>query len=111
MSVRANEHIVLFMSETSRLCRLNEALGVTEECPEEACPFREPGGAVVAGRCAFDERLDLSGRRDMAGFLMQIRGGLGTEQTNERAGGAPPLLSRSERRPRRMTAPRRLLVA
>jgi hypothetical protein len=71
------------MSETSSPCRLSEALGVTEECPEKTCPFWEPGGAVLVGRCAF-ERLDLSGRRDLAGFLMQIRDGLGTERTDEK---------------------------
>lgn len=75
MSVCADEHIVLCMSETSRLCRLNEALGVSEECPEGTCPFWEPGGAVLAGRCAI-EGLALSGRRDLAGFLLRLRAGL-----------------------------------
>ena len=62
------------------LCRLNEALGVAEECPEEACPFWEPGGAVLSGRCAF-EGLDLGGRRDLAGFLLRIREGLHSAET------------------------------
>jgi hypothetical protein len=64
------------------LCRLNEAFGVAEECPEKACPFWEPGGAVLAGRCTF-EGLDLSGRRDLAAYLLQLRAGLRTAETNE----------------------------
>ena len=68
------------MSETPRLCRLNETLGVAEECPEAACPFWEPGGAVLAGRCAF-EGLDLAGRRDLAGYLLRIREGLHSAET------------------------------
>jgi hypothetical protein len=63
------------MSDTPRLCRLNETVGVAEECPEEACPFWEAGGAVLPGRCAF-EGLDLAGRRDLAGYLLRIREGL-----------------------------------
>jgi hypothetical protein len=61
-------------------CRLNEAFGVAEECPEEACPFWEPGGAVLAGRCTF-EGLDLAGRRDLAGYLLRIREGLHSAET------------------------------
>jgi hypothetical protein len=82
MMFRADEPIVLSMGVTSRPCRLNEALGVTEECPEEACPFWEPGGAVVAGGCAL-ERLDLSGRRDLAEYLLRLRAGLHTAETSE----------------------------
>jgi hypothetical protein len=64
------------------LCRLNEALGVAEECPEEACAFWEPGGAVLAGRCTF-ESLDFSGRGDLATYLLRLRAGLRTAETNE----------------------------
>lgn len=63
-------------------CRLNEALGVAEECPEEACPFWEPGAAVLAGRCTF-EGLDLSGRGDLAAYLLRLRADLRTAETNE----------------------------
>jgi hypothetical protein len=45
--------------EIVSLCRLNQALAVAEECSEEVCPFWEPGGAVLPGRCAF-EGLDLA---------------------------------------------------
>jgi hypothetical protein len=60
------------MATSTRLCRLHEALGRDEACPEEPCPFWEPGGAVVEARCAF-ERLDLSGRPDFARWLLGIR--------------------------------------
>lgn len=80
MTSRAGERIVGTMSVTPRPCRLNETLGVAEECPEARCPFWEPGGAVLAGRCAF-EGLDLGGRRDLAGFLLRIREGLHSAET------------------------------
>jgi hypothetical protein len=82
MWFRADEPIVVSMNETSRPCRLSDALGVTEECPEGACPFWEPGGAVLEGRCAF-ERLDLSGRRDLADFLLLLRADLRAVETND----------------------------
>jgi hypothetical protein len=69
------------MSNTTRLCRLNETVGVAEECPEEACPFWEAGGALLQGRCAF-EGLDLAGRCDLAGYLLRIREGLHSAETS-----------------------------
>ncbi len=55
-----------------RLCKLQYAVGRVEECPESACPFWDPGGAVLEGRCAVD-RLDLVGRPDVADWLVRIR--------------------------------------
>jgi hypothetical protein len=54
------------------LCRLHATLGRAEECPENACAFWEPGGAVLAGRCAFED-LDVEGRPELAPFLLRIR--------------------------------------
>ena len=54
------------------LCALEHAVGRSELCPESGCPFWEPGGAVVSGRCAF-EQLDLSGRPDVAKELLRVR--------------------------------------
>jgi hypothetical protein len=54
------------------LCRLKAALGEVQKCPEEACPFWEPGGAVLDGRCAF-ERVDLPSHPDVATLLLRIR--------------------------------------
>jgi hypothetical protein len=55
-----------------RLCRLEQAVGVDTACPEERCPFWEPGGAVLEGRCAF-EGVDFGRDRDVANVLLGIR--------------------------------------
>jgi hypothetical protein len=55
-----------------RICRLEQQVGHPEHCPEDACPFWEPGGAVLAGRCAFDH-LDLDGRPGVAAELLRVR--------------------------------------
>jgi hypothetical protein len=49
------------------------AQGRAEPCPQERCPFWEPGGAVVAGECVID-RLGVDVRRpDLAAFLLEAR--------------------------------------
>jgi hypothetical protein len=55
-----------------RLCRLEQAVGVDAACPEDACPFWEPGGAVLAGRCAV-EGIDFSRDPGVATWLLAIR--------------------------------------
>ena len=90
------------------LCRLNEVLGVAEECPEEACPFWEPGGAVLSGRCAFEGLAAFGGRRDLAGFLLRIREGLHSAENRRKARGASPLLPAAERGLWRLSERRRL---
>ena len=55
-----------------RLCRLQYVVGRIEPCPEGRCPFWELGGAVLPGRCAFEE-LDLSARPAVAQVLLRIR--------------------------------------
>ena len=65
----------------ANFCRLQEALGGREACPEAACPFWEAGG-VVEGRCVV-ERLDLSGRADLAGWLLLIRDQLTAAQSRD----------------------------
>lgn len=64
----------------SRECRLDALAGVTTLCTESACPFWEPGGAVLEGRCAF-EGLDLLRRSDVVSELLRVR--------EELAGAAP----------------------
>jgi hypothetical protein len=59
-------------SGEATFCRLQYAVGRIEECGRARCAFWEPGGAVLPGRCAFDE-LDLSGRPAVAQLLLQIR--------------------------------------
>jgi hypothetical protein len=56
----------------ARICALEQTQGRVVPCREGDCPFWEPGGAVLSGRCAFD-RLDLSGRSDVAAELLRIR--------------------------------------
>jgi hypothetical protein len=55
-----------------RLCRLDRAVGVDAACPEECCPFWEPGGAVLEGRCVF-ERVDFGSDHEVARLLLGIR--------------------------------------
>jgi hypothetical protein len=53
-------------------CRLAYTARRVEECPETACAFWQPGGAVLEGRCAV-EGVDLSGRRDLSAWLLGVR--------------------------------------
>jgi hypothetical protein len=66
----------------TRLCRFQSVLGRIERCPEDPCPFWEPGGAVLEGRCAFDP-LDLGGRPELAESLLEIRTALERARTRE----------------------------
>jgi hypothetical protein len=63
------------MEQTTRLCSLESVVGKAEECPADACPFWEPGGAALGGRCAVHE---LGGVTDpaVATWLLEIRGKL-----------------------------------
>ena len=58
-----------------KLCSLEAAVGRSEACPEDACPFWEPGGAALDGRCAFEE-LGVSADAGLASWLLEIRGRL-----------------------------------
>jgi hypothetical protein len=53
-------------------CRLTSVAGHPEPCPEDRCPFWERGGAVLPGRCGF-EQIDLADKAELAGFLLRIR--------------------------------------
>lgn len=58
--------------ETRPRCTLKAVLGKAEACPEERCPFWEPGGAALGGRCAVEE-LGLSTDAPLATWLLEIR--------------------------------------
>ena len=60
------------IEHTTRLCSLEAAVGRLEACPEGGCPFWEPGGAALAGRCAFEE-LDIEADAALATWLLEIR--------------------------------------
>lgn len=53
-------------------CRLEALAGRERPCPEDACPFWEPGGAVLEGRCAL-EQVDLAGRSAVVSELLHLR--------------------------------------
>jgi hypothetical protein len=61
--------------QTPRLCSLEAAVGRTGKCPEDSCPFWEPGGAALGGRCAF-EQLGIDADAGLAAWLLEIRGRL-----------------------------------
>jgi hypothetical protein len=65
-----------------RQCRMASIAGRPEECPEDLCPFWEPGGAVLSGRCEF-EQIDLADNSELAGFLLRIRHVLEQARTRE----------------------------
>jgi hypothetical protein len=67
-----------------RLCVLEQvARGEAAVCAETECPFWEPGGAVLAGRCALEE-VDLAGRADVAVELLWVRERLRTLNADDR---------------------------
>jgi hypothetical protein len=55
-------------------CRLAAAALRDEACAAR-CPFWEPGGAVLDGRCAF-ETVDIEGRGPLVTELLDLRGRL-----------------------------------
>ena len=63
-------------------CRIDALAGCTTLCPEGACPFWEPGGAVLEGRCMF-ELVDLSSRPAVVSELRALRDRLSTADTSE----------------------------
>jgi hypothetical protein len=67
-------------NEATTFCKLVSARGLHEACPEAGCPFWEAD--VVEGRCVV-EQLDLSGREDVAVWLVQIRDQLAAARSSE----------------------------
>jgi len=61
-------------------CRLQYAAGRIEQCPEDACPFWEPGGAALKGSCAV-EQLDLTARPELVSWLLMLRKNLEEAKT------------------------------
>lgn len=72
------------MGET---CHLDALLGTVAACPKDRCPFWEPGGAVLEGRCAFD-RLDLARRPAVVSELLRVREELKVADDGEERGAA-----------------------
>jgi DNA-binding SARP family transcriptional activator len=80
------------IESTTRLCSLEATVGRLEACPEGACPFWEPGGAVLDGRCAFEE-LDVTADDAFAGWLLEIRERLASAESTVAADAARSLFS------------------
>jgi hypothetical protein len=70
------------IQQTTRLCTLSHAVGKSEACPEEACPFWEPGGAALPGHCAFEE-LGVEADPELAIWLLGIRSRLAAASSAE----------------------------
>jgi hypothetical protein len=70
------------ITHPTRLCSLEAVVGKAQACPEDACPFWEPGGAVLGGRCAFDE-LGVATNAEFASWLLEIRGRLDSAGSSE----------------------------
>ena len=77
---------------TTRPCSLEAAVGRHEACPTGGCPFWEPGGAALDGRCAFEE-LDVTADAALAGWLLEIRGRLASAESTVAADAAHSLFS------------------
>jgi hypothetical protein len=62
-------------------CRLAAAAGRPESCPGKPCPFWKEGHGAPGIRCVIEElalerTLDLTRRRDLADWLLELRGQL-----------------------------------
>jgi hypothetical protein len=77
-------------SDPTRLCSLEAVVGRLEPCPQGECPFWEPGGAVLGGRCAFEE-LDITADAPLATWLLEIRGRLASSESTVAAEAARSL--------------------
>jgi hypothetical protein len=74
------------LQQRRRFCSLAAAVGEYEACPEEACPFWEPGGVALGGRCAV-EQLGVAADAALARWLLEIRKKLAatSSESEERA--------------------------
>ena len=77
-------------SEPTHLCSLEATVGKLAACPEGACPFWEPGGAALEGRCAF-EALDIAADATLANWLLEIRERLASSESTVAADAARTL--------------------
>jgi DNA-binding SARP family transcriptional activator len=80
------------IEHATRHCTLEAAVGKIEACPENACPFWEPGGAALGGRCAF-EQLDVATDASLAAWLLEIRERLASAESTAATAAAHSLFS------------------
>jgi hypothetical protein len=67
------------------MCRLAAIAGRELRCAQAGCPFWEPGGAVLEGRCVF-ERMNLAACPALAADLIDIREQLDAAARDARVG-------------------------
>ena len=82
--LRGGEDVRMDTECATRLCTLESAVGKHEACPEGACPFWEPGGAVLGGRCTFEE-LDIEADAALATWLLELRDRLASAESTAAA--------------------------
>ncbi len=84
MEAQRNDRVVMHASPTAefRVCRLQYVASLVGACPEDRCPFWEPGGAVLDGRCAL-EQLSTRDSRTLGTWFPQIRAQLQRAQTDQ----------------------------
>lgn len=70
------------IGETTRLCSLEATVGKAGACPEKRCPFWEPGGAALGGRCAVED-LGLVADVPLATYLLELREKLETASSED----------------------------
>ncbi|HUZ16205.1 MAG TPA: hypothetical protein VMU72_08510 [Gaiellaceae bacterium] len=58
--------------DDEKTCRLEAMEGRVVVCPEGACVFWEPGGAVLEGRCVLDD-IDFAREPGLAHWLLGFR--------------------------------------
>jgi hypothetical protein len=80
-------------SVRTAVCRLDEALGRPHPCTTAACPFWQPGGAVLEGRCVL-EHVDFERRPELAPELLDARRRLERARTEDEARDAHELVLR-----------------
>jgi hypothetical protein len=70
------------IEQTTRICSLEATVGKAGACPEERCPFWEPGGAALGGRCAVEE-FGIVADAPLAEWLLEIREQLAAASTED----------------------------
>jgi hypothetical protein len=63
----------------AKRCRIEEMRGRLEPCAQERCSYWESGGAVLEGRCAFEQVVS-SDSPALASWLLELRSELDEAQ-------------------------------
>jgi hypothetical protein len=80
-------------TQVARRCRLDQSAGRIRPCVEGDCPFWEPGGAALEGRCAF-ESVDFDRDPELVPQLLRLRERLASARSDKEARDARELFLR-----------------